>query len=85
MHSRTRAAETLQEASFVQSFGAKLDEAERWLDRYSETNEARDLLRAWDHYHRVYQRVTRMVTRLNTMDLNTVSPKLLAAKVGERE
>ncbi|OLY85598.1 Phosphatidylinositol 3-kinase tor2 [Smittium mucronatum] len=74
--------ETLREVHFVQAFGRELNEAEEWCNRFSETldtNPNTNYLRhAWDVYYSVFRRIERSLKQMTTLNLNTVSPKLLA-------
>lgn len=72
--------QTLRESAFVQAYGADLDEAEEWTERYCRTGQIRDMSAAWDHYYVVFKRITRMLPRLVSLDLQYVSPKLLNAR-----
>ncbi|OMJ20268.1 Target of rapamycin [Smittium culicis] len=77
-----RGPETLREVHFIQAFGRELNEAEEWCNRFSETldtNPNTNFLRhAWDVYYSVFRRIERSLKQMTTLNLNTVSPKLLA-------
>lgn len=46
---------------------------------YKRTKEVGDLNQAWDLYYQVFRKITRQLPQLTTLDLQYVSPKLLAA------
>lgn len=72
--------ETLREISFHQAFGRDLHDAKEWCMTYKRTGEIGDLNQAWDLYYQVFRKISRQLPQLNSLDLQYVSPKLLAAK-----
>ncbi len=73
--------ETLVEAAFQHSDGRDLQEGWEWTNRYKKSGMVVDMNQAWDLYHTVYKRVKAAVNSLSTLELEYVSPKLLAARV----
>ncbi|KAI5778883.1 armadillo-type protein [Geopyxis carbonaria] len=74
-----RGPETLREISFHQAFGRDLHDAKEWCMTYKRTTEVGDLNQAWDLYYQVFRKISRQLPQLTTLDLQYVSPKLLAA------
>jgi FKBP12-rapamycin complex-associated protein len=75
-----RGPETLREISFNQAFGRDLHEAQEWCKKYKRTLNVDDLNQAWDLYYQVFRRITKQLPQLTTLELQYVSPRLLAAK-----
>ncbi|RKO90751.1 armadillo-type protein, partial [Blyttiomyces helicus] len=75
-----RGPETLREISFNQSFGRDLQEALDWCKKYKRTLNVNDLNQAWDLYYHVFRRINKQLPQLTTLELQYVSPKLLAAR-----
>ncbi|KAI9000239.1 armadillo-type protein [Gaertneriomyces semiglobifer] len=75
-----RGPETLREISFNQAFGRDLQEALDWCKRYKRTQNVNDLNQAWDLYYLVFRRINKQLPQLTTLELQYVSPKLLAAR-----
>ncbi|KAJ3290058.1 phosphatidylinositol kinase- protein kinase tor1 [Borealophlyctis nickersoniae] len=75
-----RGPETLREISFNQAFGRDLQEALDWCKRYKRTHNVNDLNQAWDLYYLVFRRINKQLPQLTTLELQYVSPKLLAAR-----
>jgi FKBP12-rapamycin complex-associated protein len=73
-------SETMRENSFLQAFGRDLEEALKWCNNYSRTRRDADLNQAWDLYYHVFRRITRQLPQMTTLELQTVSPRLLAAR-----
>ena len=71
--------ETLREVSFNQAFGRDLAEARDWCLKYKRTLNKDDLNQAWDLYYQVFRRISKQLPQLTTLELQYVSPKLLAA------
>ncbi|KAI9026899.1 armadillo-type protein [Hyaloraphidium curvatum] len=74
-----RGPETLREVSFNQAFGRDLAEALDWCKKYKRTQNVTDLNQAWDLYYHVFRRINKQLPQLTTLELQYVSPKLLAA------
>ncbi|KAJ3318282.1 phosphatidylinositol kinase- protein kinase tor1, partial [Blyttiomyces sp. JEL0837] len=75
-----RGPETLREISFNQAFGRDLQEALDWCKKYKRTQNLNDLNQAWDLYYHVFRRINKQLPPLTTLELQYVSPKLLAAR-----
>lgn len=71
--------ETIREASFVNTFGKDLNDAEQWLENFKKTHDIAYLNQAWDLYYAVFRRISRQLPQLQSLDLHHVSPKLLSA------
>jgi FKBP12-rapamycin complex-associated protein len=71
--------ETSREISFNQAFGSDLAEALDWTNKYRKTKSVDDLNQAWELYYQVFRRISRQLPQLTTLELQYVSPKLLAA------
>ncbi|VEU23256.1 DEKNAAC104384 [Brettanomyces naardenensis] len=72
--------ETIREASFVNSFGKDLADAQQWLENFKKTRDVAYLNQAWDLYYAVFRRISRQLPQLQSLDLRHVSPKLLALR-----
>lgn len=72
--------ETLREVSFQNAFGRELNDAHEWVLNYRRTKDVANLNQAWDIYYNVFRRISRQLPQLQTLDLQYISPKLLAAK-----
>ncbi|KAI8620292.1 armadillo-type protein [Chytriomyces sp. MP71] len=75
-----RGPETLREISFNQAFGRDLQDALDWCKKFKRTQNINDLNPAWDLYYHVFRRINKQLPHLTTLELQYVSPKLLAAK-----
>ncbi|ORX99768.1 PtdIns-3-kinase tor2 [Basidiobolus meristosporus CBS 931.73] len=75
-----RGPETLREISFNQAFGRDLQEAQEWCKRYKQTLDENNLHQAWDLYYQVFRRINKQLPQLTTLELQYVSPRLLAAQ-----
>ncbi|CAG8540856.1 14593_t:CDS:10, partial [Acaulospora colombiana] len=73
-------AETLREVSFVQTYGRELQEAGGWCKKYKQTGDMTLLAHAWQIYHELFKKITAQVGTITTLELQYVSPKLLAAR-----
>lgn len=74
-----REPQTLREATFKKSFGRDLNDAYEWVLNYKRTKDVSNLNQAWDIYYNVFRRISRQLPQLQTLELQFVSPKLLAA------
>lgn len=72
--------QTLKETSFSQAYGRELTEAYEWTQRYKTSNALMDLDHAWDIYYHVFQKISRQLPQLTSLELPYVSPKLLTCK-----
>lgn len=75
-----RGPETLREISFQNSFGRDLNDAYEWVTNYKKRKDVSNLNQAWDIYYNVFRRISRQLPQLQTLELQHVSPKLLAAR-----
>ncbi|CAG8528851.1 8861_t:CDS:10, partial [Acaulospora morrowiae] len=73
-------AETLREVSFVQTYGRELQEAGGWCKKYKQTGDMTLLAHAWQIYHELFKKITAQVGTITSLELQYVSPKLLAAR-----
>ncbi|GMM52375.1 phosphatidylinositol kinase-related protein kinase [Starmerella bacillaris] len=73
-------ATTLREMSFEAAFGRDLFDAYAWGENYKRTLDEKHLNQAWDIYYNVFQRISRQLPQLTSLNLQYVSPKLLNAK-----
>ncbi|KAH3683007.1 hypothetical protein WICPIJ_006011 [Wickerhamomyces pijperi] len=75
-----RGPETMREVAFANTFGRDLDTAYEWVLSYRRTSDVTKLNQAWDIYYNVFRRINRQLPQLQTLELQYVAPKLLAAK-----
>ncbi|KAG9294210.1 hypothetical protein G9A89_021569 [Geosiphon pyriformis] len=75
-----RGPDTLREIAFVQAYGRELQEAGGWCRKYKQIGELTYLAQAWQIYHDLFKKITAQVTTITTLELQYVSPKLLAAR-----
>uniref|UniRef100_A0A182JMR8 Serine/threonine-protein kinase TOR n=1 Tax=Anopheles atroparvus TaxID=41427 RepID=A0A182JMR8_ANOAO len=75
-----RGPQTLKESSFNQAYGRDLTEAQEWCKHYKNSRNIRDLNQAWDLYYHVFRRISRQLVQLTSLELQYVSPKLLACR-----
>ncbi|KAH8263388.1 hypothetical protein KR044_008014 [Drosophila immigrans] len=75
-----RGPQTLKETSFSQAYGRELTEAHEWTQRYKTSAVLMDLDRAWDIYYHVFQKISRQLPQLTSLELPYVSPKLMTCK-----
>ncbi|CAG8550536.1 9156_t:CDS:10, partial [Ambispora leptoticha] len=75
-----RGPETLREVAFVQAYGRELQEAGVWCRKYKQTLELPFLTQAWQLYYDMFKKITTQVSTITTLELQYVSPKLLAAR-----
>ena len=71
--------ETLKEIAFVQAYGRELHEASEWCAKYRHTGRDAELNQAWDLYYHVFKRINKQLPSLTTLELQYVSPRLVAA------
>lgn len=76
----TSGAKTLREMSFEAAFGRDLFDAYAWGDEYKRTHDEKHLNQAWDIYYNVFQRISRQLPQLSSLNLQYVSPDLLNAR-----
>ncbi|XP_039949400.1 serine/threonine-protein kinase Tor [Bactrocera neohumeralis] len=75
-----RGPQTLKETSFSQAYGRELTEAYEWTQRYKTSSVLMDLDHAWDIYYHVFQKISRQLPQLTSLELPYVSPKLMTCK-----
>ncbi|EGD80484.1 hypothetical protein PTSG_11127 [Salpingoeca rosetta] len=75
-HAHTARPLTPREAAFRHSLGHKLDQALRFLERFRQTGNECDLHGAWGLYYEAYRRITKMTSRLRSIDLASAAPLL---------
>ncbi|KAK8751728.1 hypothetical protein OTU49_009992 [Cherax quadricarinatus] len=75
-----RGPQTLKEMSFNQAYGRDLNEAQEWCRRYQRTGNVRELNQAWDLYYHVFRRISRQLPQLTSLELQSVSPRLLKCR-----
>ncbi|ODV91704.1 hypothetical protein CANCADRAFT_46867 [Tortispora caseinolytica NRRL Y-17796] len=75
-----RGPETLREVSFHTAFGRDLRDAYQWTQSFKRKKDIGQLNQAWDIYYSVFRRISRQLPQLQSLDLQYVSPKLLACR-----
>lgn len=80
LHEMVSKPETLRETSFVQSFGHDLAAARDYCRRFRMNGEVAELNQAWDIYYNIFKRLSKQLQTLNSIELQYVSPKLLAVR-----
>ncbi|KAI5638457.1 FAT domain-containing protein [Phthorimaea operculella] len=75
-----RGPQTLKEVSFNTAYGRDLNEAQEWCNRFKESGQVKDLNQAWDLYYHVFRRISRQLPQLTSLELQYVSPRLLACR-----
>lgn len=75
-----RGPETLREISFKYAFGKDLNYAYEWVKKFKETGDVSNLNQAWDIYYSVFRKISKQLPQMESLELQHVSPKLLAAK-----
>ena len=75
-----RGPETLREVGFAQAFGRDLGDALESCNRYRAHGDLADLNHAWDLYYQVFRKINKSLSTLTLLELQYVSPKLLAVK-----
>jgi FKBP12-rapamycin complex-associated protein len=70
--------ETLREVTFNQTYGRDLADALDWCRNYQKSGNNDDLNQAWDLYYQVFRRISKQLPQMTTLELQYVSPKLLA-------
>ncbi|CAA6660213.1 unnamed protein product [Spirodela intermedia] len=69
--------ETSMETAFIQAYGHELQEAHECCLKYKSTGKDAELTQAWDLYYHVFKRIDKQLPSLTTLDLQSVSLKLL--------
>ncbi|KAK7061171.1 hypothetical protein SK128_021387 [Halocaridina rubra] len=75
-----RGPQTVKEMSFNQAYGRDLLEAQKWCRCYQKSGNVRDLNQAWDLYYHVFRRISRHLPQLTSLELQSVSPRLLKCR-----
>jgi len=73
-------AATVRVVSFVHAFGRDLSEAREWVAAFKESGLLRHVNQAWDLYSTAFRRIKKQISNVETLELQHVSPKLLAAR-----
>lgn len=73
-----RGPETSREVAFQNTFGRDLASAYEWGLAFKRTKDISKLNQAWDIYYNVFRRINRQLPQLQQLELQYVSPKLLA-------
>lgn len=71
---------SLSRFSSSQAYGRDLNEALEWCRRYQRTGNVRELNQAWDLYYHVFRRISRTLPQLTSLELQSVSPRLLKCR-----
>ncbi|CAK9293619.1 unnamed protein product [Gordionus sp. m RMFG-2023] len=72
--------QTIKETSFSQAYGRDLLEAKAWCHKYLQSGNVKDLTQAWDLYYHVFRRISKELPQISNLQLQHVSPKLMACK-----
>ena len=80
LHELLMAPETPSEVTFDRVFKHDLDHAWAWVERYLASNSMLDLNTSWRFYNLVLQKVTSTISRMGSLDLRYVSPRLYEAR-----
>ncbi|KAI8892612.1 FAT domain-containing protein, partial [Globomyces pollinis-pini] len=75
-----RGPETLREVSFNQTYGRDLQDALDWCRNFQRSGNNDDLNQAWDLYYQVFRRISKQLPQLMSLEMQYVSPKLLAVR-----
>lgn len=70
--------ETLREISFYNAYGHDLVIAKHLIEKYQNKNEKKYIKEAWDIYYLVFKKITETLLLLQNLELQHISPKLLA-------
>jgi FKBP12-rapamycin complex-associated protein len=70
----------LREVTFNQTYGRDLADAHDWCRNFQRTGNNDDLNQAWDLYYQVFRRIAKQLPQLTTLELQYVSPKLMAVR-----
>ncbi|CAF0930015.1 unnamed protein product, partial [Didymodactylos carnosus] len=71
-----RGSTTLNERTFLDSYGTDLAQARECIKRYQRTKDQRELHQAWDLYHQVFKRIHTQLPNITSLELEYVSPRL---------
>ncbi|GFP88661.1 serine/threonine-protein kinase tor [Phtheirospermum japonicum] len=71
---------TAKEKAFIQAYRHELLEAYECCMKYQRTGKDAELTQAWDLYYHVFRRIDKQLQTLTTLDLQSVSPELLASR-----
>lgn len=72
--------ETMREINFVQANGRDLSEAREYSRRYRQYGDMNDLNSAWEFYYKVFRRISKSLTNVQSLDLPSCAPRLLSMK-----
>ncbi|KAF5809368.1 putative non-specific serine/threonine protein kinase [Helianthus annuus] len=71
---------TIKEKAFIQTYHHELLEAYECCMEYKKSGKDAELTRAWDLYYHVFRRIDKQLQSLTTLDLQSVSPKLVECR-----
>lgn len=71
---------TIKERAFIEAYRRELLEAYECCMKYKRTGKDAELIQAWDLYYHVFRRIDKQLQSLTTLDLQSVSPELLASR-----
>ncbi|XP_076900196.1 serine/threonine-protein kinase TOR-like [Bidens hawaiensis] len=71
---------TIKEKAFIQTYHHELVDAYKCCLEYKKTGKDAELTRAWDLYYHVFRRIDKQLQSLTTLDLQSVSPKLVECR-----
>ncbi|KAI7751842.1 hypothetical protein M8C21_030977, partial [Ambrosia artemisiifolia] len=71
---------TIKEKAFIQTYHHELLEAYECCMLYKKSGKDAELTRAWDLYYHVFRRIDKQLQSLTTLDLQSVSPKLVECR-----
>ncbi|XP_076915398.1 serine/threonine-protein kinase TOR-like [Bidens hawaiensis] len=71
---------TIKEKAFIQTYHHELVDAYKCCMEYKKTGKDAELTRAWDLYYHVFRRIDKQLQSLTTLDLQSVSPKLVECR-----
>merc|ERR1719447_683669 len=80
LHQQMLRPATFNEVSFEQKYGRDLAEAYEWCQRFAATQKESDLNQCWEFYAAVFRNINKGLANLQFLELQYVSPLLLAAK-----
>jgi FKBP12-rapamycin complex-associated protein len=66
--------------TFHQTYGRDLAEAFEWCRSYQRTGNTDDLNQAWELYFQVFKKISKQLQQMTTLELQYISPKLLAVR-----
>lgn len=73
-----RGPTTDKENGFMQAYGRDLNEAKEFCRRFRQSRNNKEIDMAWEKYYAVFKRITKQLQQITSLELNSVSPKLVA-------